>query len=47
MNYYMHEEEVYQKLVRVSNFWICNMKVMVIEIKNYQLKNILIKLEHT
>ena len=41
-----HEEEDYYKPVRVINFWrtvIINMKVMVIEIKHYQLKNILIK----
>ena len=44
-----HEEEDYYKPVRVINFWkavIINMKVMVIEIKLYQLKNILIKLGH-
>ena len=44
-----HEEEDYYKPVRVINFWrtvIINMKVMVIEIKHYQLKNILIKLDH-
>ena len=44
-----HEEEDYYKPVRVINFWktvIINMKVMVIEIKHYQLKNILIKLGH-
>ena len=44
-----HEEEDYYKPVRVINFWktvIINMKVMVIEIKLDQLKNILIKLGH-
>ena len=44
-----HEEEDYYKPVRVINFWktvIINVKVMVIEIKHYQLKNILIKLGH-
>ena len=44
-----HEEEDYYKPVRVINFWktvIINMKVMVIEIKHYQLKNILIKPGH-
>ena len=44
-----HEEEDYYKPVRVINFWrtvIINMKVMVIDIKHYQLKNILIKLDH-
>ena len=44
-----HEEEDYYKPVRVINFWrtvIINMKVMVIKIKHYQLKNILIKLDH-
>ena len=43
------EEENYNKPVRASNFWskiILNTKVMVIEIKYYQLKNILIKLDH-
>ena len=44
-----HEEEDYYKPVRVINFWrtvIINMKVMVIGIRHYQLKNILIKLDH-
>ena len=45
------EEENYYKPVRVSNFFgvtvILNTKVMVIEIKHYQLKNILIKSDHT
>ena len=43
------EEENYYKLVRVSNFEsnnYMNTKVMVIEIKHYQLKNILTKLDH-
>ena len=43
------EEENYYKPVRVSNFGvtvILNTKVTVIEIKHYQLKNILIKLDH-
>ena len=42
-------EDDYYKIVRLGNFWsnnIFNMKVMVIEVKHYQLKNILIKLEH-
>ena len=44
-----HEEEDYYKPMRVINFWrtvIINMKVMVIKIKHYQLKNNLIKLDH-
>ena len=43
------EEENYHKQVRVSKFGvtiILNMRVMMIEIKHYQLKNILIKLDH-
>ena len=43
------EEENYYKQVRVSKFGvtiILNMRVMMIEIKHYQLKNILIKLDH-
>ena len=46
------EEENYYKPVRVSNFWSNSYieyesnGVMVIEIKHYQLKNILIKLDH-
>ena len=42
-------EDDYYKIVGLGNFWsnnIFNMKVMVIEVKHYQLKNILIKLEH-
>ena len=50
-NLFEHEEEEenYYKLVRVSNFEsnnYMNTKVMVIEIKHYQLKNILTKLDH-
>ena len=50
-NLFEHEEEEknYHKLVRVSYFGvtiILNTKVVVIEIKHYQLKNILIKLHH-
>ena len=44
------EEENYYKPVRVVIFGIkmvLNMKVAVIEIKHYQLKNILIKFYHT
>ena len=44
-NVFEHEEEKnYYKPLRVSNFW--SRKVTVIEIKQYQLKNILIKLDH-
>ena len=46
----LFEQEDYYKPVRVRSFWskiILNMKVTVIEIKHYQMKNILIKLEHT
>ena len=46
----LFEQEDYYKPVRVCSFWskiILNMKVTVIEIKHYQMKNILIKLEHT
>ena len=46
-NLFEHEEEEnYYKPIIVSNFWvtiILNTKVTVIEIKNYQLKNILIE----
>ena len=47
-NLFEHEEEKnYYKSVRVSNFWIIlNTKVTVIEIKHYQLKNILRRLGH-
>ena len=48
-NSFEHEkqEENYYKLVRESNFWSSSYtKVMVIKIKHYQLKNILIKLVH-
>ena len=48
-NFFEYEEDYY-KLIRLGNFWsnnILNMKVMVIEVKHYQLENILIKLEHT
>ena len=47
-NRFEHEENYY-KPVRVNNFWsnnILNMKVTAIQIKHYQLKNILIKLDH-
>ena len=43
------EQENYYKPVRVSNFWSKNYiecKLMVIKIKHYQLKNILIKSDH-
>ena len=43
------EEENYHKPLRINNFGatvILNMNVTEIEIKHYQLKNILIKLEH-
>ena len=48
-NFFEYEEDYY-KLIRLGNFWsknILNIKVMVIEVKHYQLENILIKLEHT
>ena len=49
-NLFEHEEEEnYYKPVRVSNFWNNNYieyKTNMIEIKHYQLKNILIKLDH-
>ena len=48
-NFFEYEEDYY-KLIRLGNFWsnnILNMKVMVIEVKHYQLENILIKLEQT
>ena len=49
-NLFKHEEEKrYYKPVRVNNFWsnnYINMKVTAIQIKHYQLKNILIKLGH-
>ena len=41
------EEENSYKPIRVSNFWSNNyINVKVIEIKYYQLKNVLIKLGH-
>ena len=43
------KKENYYEPVRVSSFWVTIMlstKVMVIEIKHYQLKNVLIKLDH-
>ena len=43
------EEENYYKPVRVSTFWSNNniyYEIMVLEVKYYQLKNILIKLDH-
>ena len=49
----IESEEDFYKPAREGNFWsfgainISNMKVMVIEIKHCQLKNILIKLNHT
>ena len=50
MNLFEHEEEEnYYKPVRVVTVGviiILNVKVTVIEIKHYQLKNILIKLVH-
>ena len=48
-NFFEYEEDYY-KLIRLGNFWsnnILNMKVMNIEVKHYQLENILIKLEQT
>ena len=45
-NFFEYEEDYY-RLIRLGNFWsnnILNMKVMVIEVKQYQLENILIKL---
>ena len=48
-NLFEHEEEDYYKPVRVYNFGvtiILNIKVKTME-KHYQLKNILIKLDHT
>ena len=46
----MEKKKIIYKPVRVSNFFgikmILNMKVMVIEIRLYQLKNILVKLGH-
>ena len=50
-NLFEHEEEGnYYKSLRVTNFGetiILNINVKVIEIKHYQLKNILIKLDRT
>ena len=49
-NVFEYEEEHYYNPVIVGNFWsnnYINMKVTVIEIKYYQLKNILTKLYHT
>ena len=46
---YKKEEENYYKPVRVNNIWRSNYieyKVTEIEIKHYQLKNILRKLDH-
>ena len=46
-NVFEYEEEHYYNPVIVGNFWsnnYINMKVTVIEIKYYQLKNILTKL---
>ena len=46
-----HEEEDYYEPVRGRNFFwaiiTLNINVMVMEIKHYHLKNILITLEHT
>ena len=39
------EEEDYYELVRISNAFD-NMKVIAIKTKRYQLKNILIRLDH-
>ena len=49
MNLFEHEEKDDYKQVRVGNFCSnnqLNMTVIVIIIKPYQLKNILIKLDH-
>ena len=46
---YKEEEENYYKPVRVSTFWSNNnidYEITVLEVKYYQLKNILIKLDH-
>ena len=50
-NHFEHEgeQENYYKPVRVSNFWSKNYieyKLMVIKMKLYQLKNILVKSDH-
>ena len=48
-NLFQHEEEDYYKLVKVVIFGVkvmLNMKVKAIE-KHYQLKNVLMKLNHT
>ena len=48
-NLFEHEEDYY-KPQTVANFWsnnCMNMSVTVIEIKYYQLENILIKSDHT
>ena len=48
-NLFEHEKDYY-KLQTVANFWsnnYMNMSVTVIEIKYYQLENILIKSDHT
>ena len=45
-----HEKVDYYKPVSISSLWsniLLNIKVMAIELKHYQLKNILIKLGHT
>ena len=45
-----HEKVDYYKPVSISSLWsniLLNIKVMAIELKHYQLKNILIKLDHT
>ena len=49
-NVFEYEEEHYYNPVILGNFWsnnYINMKVTVIEIKYYQLKNILTKLYRT
>ena len=49
-NLFEHEEENYYKPLRVGSFGVILIlikKEMVIEIKHYKLKNILIKLDHT
>ena len=47
--FFEYEEENYYKPVRVSNFWgnsYVEYEKKMIEIKHYQLKNTLIKLDH-
>ena len=50
MNMKKKHEEDYYKPQTVANFWsnnYMNMSVTIIEIKYYQLENILIKSDHT